>query len=62
MQRKTITKMKDIKLAAMKAAKMGELGKLDSLREEGFRIGMCINKEGLCDDERCYCHENDTRD
>jgi hypothetical protein len=61
MQRQTIKKMKEIKIAAMKAAKMGELDKVEELRQKGFSMGMCINRDNLCDDERCYCHEDNSR-
>lgn len=32
--------------------------KLEAIRAEALSAGMCINTDGLCDDERCYCRDH----
>lgn len=29
--------------------------KLEDIRAEALSLGMCVNTEGLCSSERCYC-------
>lgn len=29
--------------------------KLEAIRSDALSLGMCINKDNLCGDDRCYC-------
>lgn len=50
-----ITKEKQIQKYYLAAFFSNDQEKVAQVRDEAISLGMCVNMDGNCDDERCYC-------